>query len=58
MINLIQHCHDYKVPIIAISDKQHNDKGYLIDVCFEVTEGDVMGFRTLSCLMYLAQTLI
>ena len=56
--NLIQHFHDYKVPIIAISDKQHNDKGHLIDVCFEVTEGDVMGFRSLSCSMYLAQTLI
>ncbi|MGF1689024.1 MurR/RpiR family transcriptional regulator [Photobacterium japonica] len=45
------------VPVVAITDNQMMDQGNKMEVCFEVKEGDVMGFRSLSSSMYLAQTL-
>ena len=54
---LIKQAFDKNVAIIAITDNQMNAQGSKMDVCFEVTEGEVMGFRSLSSSMYLAQTL-
>ncbi|MGF1725284.1 MurR/RpiR family transcriptional regulator [Photobacterium nomapromontoriensis] len=54
---LIDAAHEKGVPIVAITDNQMNAQGSKMEVCFEVQEGDVMGFRSLSCSMYLAQTL-
>lgn len=55
--DLIDDAHKKKVPIIAITDNQLTPQGSKMDVCFEVQEGEVMGFRSLSSSMYLAQTL-
>ncbi|WP_392339630.1 MurR/RpiR family transcriptional regulator [Moritella marina] len=54
---LIKQAFAKDVPIIAITDNQLNSQGSKMDVCFEVQEGEVMGFRSLSSSMYLAQTL-
>lgn len=54
---LISQAFDKNVPIVAITDNQMNSQGSKMDVCFEVQEGEVMGFRSLSSSMYLAQTL-
>ena len=54
---VIECAHDRGVPIIAIADNQMMAHGSKMDVCFEVEEGEVMGFRSLSSSMYLAQTL-
>ncbi|CAG22340.1 MurR/RpiR family transcriptional regulator [Photobacterium profundum] len=54
---LIKLASEKNVPIIAITDNQMNSQGSKMDVCFEVQEGEVMGFRSLSSSMYLAQTL-
>ncbi|MDX1301240.1 MurR/RpiR family transcriptional regulator [Photobacterium sp.] len=54
---LIEKAFDKGVPIVAITDNQMTSQGSKMDVCFEVEEGEVMGFRSLSSSMYLAQTL-
>lgn len=54
---IIELAHQNNVPVVAITDNQMNAQGSMIDVCFEVQEGEVMGFRSLSSSMYLAQTL-
>ncbi len=54
---LIEHALSKKVPIVALSDDQMSSHGRKIDVCFEVEEGELMGFRSLSASMYLAQAL-
>ncbi|WP_434529284.1 MurR/RpiR family transcriptional regulator [Vibrio sp. K4] len=43
------------VPIVCITDNQMTPHGSKMDVCFEVQEGELMGFRSLSSSMYLAQ---
>ncbi len=55
--DLIDQAHKKNVPIIAITDNQMTPQGSKMEVCFEVQEGEVMGFRSLSSSMYLAQTL-
>ncbi|WP_372061135.1 hypothetical protein [Vibrio sp. 10N.261.51.F12] len=55
--NVIESAHARGVPIVAIADNQMMAHGSKMDVCFEVEEGEVMGFRSLSSSMYLAQTL-
>ncbi|MDF2153038.1 MurR/RpiR family transcriptional regulator [Vibrio sp. CAU 1672] len=45
------------VPIVCITDNQVTPHGSKMDVCFEVLEGELMGFRSLSSSMYLAQAL-
>ncbi|OLQ72147.1 transcriptional regulator [Photobacterium proteolyticum] len=55
--SLIESAFDKGVPIVAITDNQMTANGSKMDVCFEVQEGEVMGFRSLSSSMYLAQTL-
>lgn len=54
---LIDEAYSKKVPIIAITDDQLAPQGRKMEVCFEVEEGEVMGFRSLSSSMYLVQTL-
>ena len=54
---MIEHAFDKKVPIVAITDNQMIKQASKINVCFEVEEGEVMGFRSLSSSMYLAQSL-
>ncbi|GAL02764.1 predicted transcriptional regulator of the myo-inositol catabolic operon [Photobacterium aphoticum] len=54
---LIDIAHNKGVPIVAITDDQMMAQGNKMEVCFEVKEGEVMGFRSLSSSMYLAQTL-
>ncbi|MGF1700835.1 MurR/RpiR family transcriptional regulator [Photobacterium makurazakiensis] len=54
---LINSAHEKGVPVVAITDNQMTANGSKMDVCFEVLEGEVMGFRSLSSSMYLAQTL-
>jgi len=55
--DMIDYAFDKKVPIVAITDDQMIDQASKMDVCFEVEEGEVMGFRSLSSSMYLAQSL-
>ncbi|MEZ9081460.1 MurR/RpiR family transcriptional regulator [Vibrio harveyi] len=45
------------VPIVCITDNQMTLHGSKMDVCFEVQEGELMGFRSLSSSMYLAQAI-
>ncbi|WP_338129773.1 MurR/RpiR family transcriptional regulator [Vibrio harveyi] len=45
------------VPILCITDNQMTPHGSKMDVCFEVQEGELMGFRSLSSSMYLAQAI-
>ncbi|MHB9956791.1 MurR/RpiR family transcriptional regulator [Vibrio campbellii] len=45
------------VPIVCITDNQMTPHGSRMDVCFEVQEGELMGFRSLSSSMYLAQAI-
>ncbi|MFZ3507155.1 MurR/RpiR family transcriptional regulator [Vibrio harveyi] len=45
------------VPIVCITDNQMTPHGSKMDVCFEVQEGELMGFRSLSSSMYLAQAI-
>ncbi|MCL9780758.1 MurR/RpiR family transcriptional regulator [Vibrio sp. S4M6] len=54
---LVDQAYSKQVPIVAITDNQLTENGSKYSVCFEVNEGEVMGFRSLSCSMYLAQTL-
>lgn len=45
------------MPIVCITDNQMTPHGSKMDVCFEVQEGELMGFRSLSSSMYLAQAI-
>jgi DNA-binding MurR/RpiR family transcriptional regulator len=54
---MIDNAFDKKVPIVAITDNQMIDQASKMNVCFEVEEGEIMGFRSLSSSMYLAQSL-
>lgn len=45
------------VPSIVISDSHINEISKKTDVCFVVEEGNLMGFRSLSSSIYLAQSL-
>ncbi|OIN12498.1 MurR/RpiR family transcriptional regulator [Oceanisphaera psychrotolerans] len=55
--HLMEQAHGKGIPIISITDNLMAAHGSLLDVCFEVEEGEVMGFRSLSSSMYIAQTL-
>ena len=55
--SLIDAAFEKKVPIVAITDNQMTSQGSKMEVCFEVLEGEIMGFRSLSSSLYLAQTL-
>ncbi|WP_116472638.1 MurR/RpiR family transcriptional regulator [Zobellella maritima] len=55
--HLIEQAHGKGIPIVAITDNLMAAHGGMLEVCFEVQEGEVMGFRSLSSSMYLAQTL-
>lgn len=41
---LVENAHEKQVPIVAITDNQMTENGSKYDVCFEVKEGEVMGF--------------
>ncbi|KHT63533.1 transcriptional regulator [Photobacterium gaetbulicola] len=55
--SLIDTAFEKNVPIVAITDNQMTSQGSKMEVCFEVQEGEIMGFRSLSSSLYLAQTL-
>ncbi|MGF1734095.1 MurR/RpiR family transcriptional regulator [Photobacterium satsumensis] len=55
--SLIDSAFEKGVPIVAITDNQMTSQGSKMEVCFEVLEGEIMGFRSLSSSLYLAQTL-
>ncbi len=55
--DLIDDACSKNVPVICITDNQVTPHGSKMEVCFEVQEGELMGFRSLSSSMYLAQTL-
>ncbi|PSU36354.1 MurR/RpiR family transcriptional regulator [Photobacterium lutimaris] len=55
--SLIDTAFEKGVPIVAITDNQMTSQGSKMEVCFEVQEGEIMGFRSLSSSLYLAQTL-
>lgn len=55
--DLIDEACQRDVPIVCITDNQMTPHGSKMAVCFEVQEGDLMGFRSLSASMYLAQSL-
>ena len=55
--SLIDEAFGKGVPIVAIADNQMTSQGSKMEVCFEVQEGEIMGFRSLSSSLYLAQTL-
>ena len=54
---LIDNACKKNVPIVCITDNQMTPHGSKMDVCFEVQEGELMGFRSLSSSMYLAQAI-
>ncbi|MHA2939893.1 MurR/RpiR family transcriptional regulator [Vibrio sp. RC27] len=54
---IIDIARDKDVPSIVISDSQITEIGKNTDVCFVVEEGNLMGFRSLSSSIYLAQSL-
>ncbi|WP_413113260.1 MurR/RpiR family transcriptional regulator [Thaumasiovibrio sp. DFM-14] len=54
---LIELAYERNVPIISITDNQMSAQGSKISICFEVQEGELMGFRSLSSSMFLAQSL-
>ncbi|GAA3533829.1 MurR/RpiR family transcriptional regulator [Zobellella aerophila] len=54
---LIEQAHGKGIPIVAITDNLMATHGGMLAVCFEVQEGEVMGFRSLSSSMYMAQAL-
>jgi len=56
--DIINYASEKNVPIIGITDNQLTSNSNKIDVCFEVHEGELMGFRSLNCSMYLAQVLV
>jgi DNA-binding MurR/RpiR family transcriptional regulator len=55
--DMIEHAFNKEVPIVALTDNQMIEQASKINVCFEVEEGENMGFRSLSCTMHLAQSL-
>ncbi|WP_413282975.1 MurR/RpiR family transcriptional regulator [Vibrio sp. MA40-2] len=54
---IIEIARNKKVSSVVISDSQITDIGKNTDVCFVVEEGNLMGFRSLSSSIYLAQSL-
>lgn len=55
--SLIDGAVEKQVPIVCITDNQVTPHGSKMTVCFEVEEGELMGFRSLSASMYLAQAI-
>jgi DNA-binding MurR/RpiR family transcriptional regulator len=55
--DMIESAFNKGVPIVAITDNQMIAQASKMNVCFEVIEGEIMGFRSLSSSMYLAQSL-
>ena len=53
----IERAHKVGAKIVAITDSQMSEHGRKADICFEIIENDVMGFRSLTSAMFLAQTL-
>ena len=56
-IDVIEKAHEIGTPIIAITDDQMTEYGRKIDICFEVDESAILGFRSLNNAMYVAQSL-
>jgi DNA-binding MurR/RpiR family transcriptional regulator len=56
-IDMINHAFSKDVSIVALTDDQMIEQASKINVCFEVEEGENMGFRSLSSTMHLAQSL-
>lgn len=54
---VIELAREKDVPSVVISDSQLTEIGKNTDVCFVVEEGNLMGFRSLSSSIYLAQSL-
>ncbi|PKH02059.1 MurR/RpiR family transcriptional regulator [Psychromonas sp. MB-3u-54] len=55
--DMIESAFNKNVPVVAITDNQMIAQASKMNVCFEVVEGELMGFRSLSSSMYLAQSL-
>jgi len=53
----MDHADKIGAKIVAITDNQMSDHGRKADICFEIVENDVMGFRSLTSSMFIAQTL-
>jgi DNA-binding MurR/RpiR family transcriptional regulator len=53
----IEHAHKVGAKIVAITDNQMSEHGRKADICFEIIENDIMGFRSLTSSMFIAQTL-
>jgi len=57
-IDVIERAHEIGTPIIAITDDQMTEYGRKINICFEVDESAILGFRSLNNAMYVAQSLV
>lgn len=53
----IERAHKVGAKIVAITDNQMSEHGRKTDICFEIIENDVLGFRSLTSAMFIAQTL-
>jgi DNA-binding MurR/RpiR family transcriptional regulator len=56
-VSLTQACHARNVPIIAITDSSFSPLAPLAKICFEVTEANFEGFRSMAATLSLAMTL-
>jgi DNA-binding MurR/RpiR family transcriptional regulator len=56
-VEAIEHAHKVGAKIVAITDNQMSEHGRKTDICFEIIENDVLGFRSLTSAMLIAQTL-
>jgi DNA-binding MurR/RpiR family transcriptional regulator len=56
-ISLTQACHARQVPIVAITDSPFSPLAPLAATCFEVTEANFEGFRSMAATLSLAMTL-
>ena len=56
-ISAIERADKVGAKIVAITDHQMSEYGRKADICFEIVENDVLGFRSLTSAMFIAQTL-
>lgn len=55
--DVVEYACENNIPTVCITDNQMAPHCGSMEVCFEVQEGELMGFRSLSSSMYLAQSL-
>lgn len=57
-VNVSEHAFKVGAKVIAITDSKISPLAALSDVCFDIKEAEVLGFRSLTSSMTLAQTLL